>query len=190
MKNTIKAVSIVCIILMLTPAVLTGCRKAHNIDFVESYQELKDGLSDKTYMVFPDLAPLHMTGLDTKFRFEDGYTDHSKYYVGYVIEGSGKCGDAPVLSMIVVQDWGHPIKVEDPIIYKGEKIACFESQSEAARWVEYHVYLAGCRYQVQMTYDRGRTLSDEEAAKVRQDIEETLYPYICEIIDESHAING
>lgn len=189
MKTSVKTAGLLLIVLILTVSVLTGCRPKSRFEYTEDYEGIKEGLSFKKDMVFPDLSPLKFHGLNMIYRFEDAYPDGKRIHIGYVVDGGGTCSGAIVHTTFSCCETVNT-KTYDNITYEGENIDCSEQNSDVARWVRYWVFLNGYRYEVVMFYDREFTLTEEEEAEVRQNIKDTLYTFICGIIDASHALEG
>ena len=205
MKSIIKNVSIICLVIVMSFAVLTGCKKTSDLmEYVSSYDEIRERLSDKKGMLFPDLSRFRFNELNTKYRLEYTFYDENAEYKweyiskdgmrsecsGYVVFGDSTCGDLPVYTTLICHEFNEYRRITDPINYEGEQIEALSGQSEAARHETYRVVLDGYWYEAGMIYDKGLTLTDEEAAEAKQCVCETLYSFMCDLVDAAHQNNG
>ncbi len=158
---------------------------------VSSYEEIQRRFSidAKPGVVYPDLTPLNFEKSSVEYMFWPvSQTDNNSPAEEYTISGSSVLGGKEVIcSFSCSKSILDCVNIQDPIIYNGVEIAEFIYETKGYYDDAYAVYINDYEYVVKTMLEMDDKLSESEIEKIRSEIRDVLYSFICGIIDEAQA---
>ena len=189
MVRVIKSVMLTAAFLavLLTVFACTGV----GFRLVSSYEEIQRRFSidAKPGVVYPDLTPLNFEKSSVEYTFWPvSQTDNNSSAGEYFINGSSILGGKKVIcTFSCSKSLLDCANIHDPIIYNGVEVGEFIEEFNGHYSDGYGVYINDCEYKVSTLLEKDRRLSESEVEKIRSEIRDVLYSFICGIVDEAQG---
>ncbi len=155
---------------------------------VSSYAEIQRQFNGESGILYPDISCFNPDESAMEYKLEHVNANHSTPTIGYVATGEGRLnGNKMSFALSCCRGILNCANPLDYLEYNGVKIATSSYDLEKAYSDSFSVHINGYEYTVDATFDQGKLLPSDEVAKLRSDVRDALYSFICRIIDQAQA---